>query len=315
MGELAQAYLEKNWPSGRPFQMIALGQNAVDLICSIPHYPDHNTKVRMKRWMRLGGGQIATAAAQCARYGLKVRYVGRVGDDDNGRFSLQDLRREPMELCVETVPGAFSQFSIILVDRPTGERTIVWDRDPRLSYAEEGLRRDWIVEGQLLHLDGDDPASRIQAARWAREARMKVSLDIDSVSPRAEELLRLVDFALPSQDFVKAFTGCRDWREGLLALAEIVPGLVGMTRGGDGSALVWKGRVVKVPGYPVQPVDTTGAGDAFHGGFIYGLFQDWSLERCLAFANAAGALCCTRFGARQGIPALEEVLEWASERG
>lgn len=311
---MARAKFNVDWPSPRRFQVVGLGLNAVDWICLLPHYPAHNSKVRLDAMERLGGGQVATASALCARYGLKVRYLGRVGDDEIGRFSLGSLAQEPMDIsCIETIAGAKSQFAIIIVDRPTGERTILWDRDDKLLYSPGELKRDRITDGQLLHLDGHDQAASIQAASWAAEAGMKVSLDIDKVQPGVEELLALTDFALPTVNFITRFAKTRDWRAALLRVQEHVRGFVACTRGNQGCAAVWEGRICEVPGFQVQAVDTTGAGDVFHGAFVYSLFQDWTVWKCLRFANAAGALSVTRLGARGGIPQLQEVLAMMKE--
>jgi sulfofructose kinase len=308
MTDLENATFGIQWPVGRPFQVIGLGLNAVDWIHLLPHYPAHGGKVQIEKIYKRGGGQVATASALCARYGLKVRYVGRVGDDEIGDFSLDDLQSEPMDVsCVDKVPGASSQFATILVDRPTGERTILWDRDSRLLYQEGELDRDWLVQGQLLHLDGHDQVASIQAARWAREADMKVSLDIDKVQPGVDELLGLIDFLIPSVNFVRKFSGHQDWREGLRVLSQQTAGFVGVTLGSEGAAALWKGDIMEIPGIPVESVDTTGAGDVFHGAFIYGLLKNHGVGRCLRFANSAAALSCTRYGARKGIPSLEEV--------
>jgi sulfofructose kinase len=306
---LDSLYFDVTWPADRPFQLIGFGANAVDWICLVPRYPEHNSKMQMEALKKMGGGQIATAAALCARYGLRARYVGRVGDDEIGMFSLTDLRDEPMDICVEVVPDAFSQFSIIIVDRVTGERTIIWDRDPKLHYLQGELNRESIVAGQLLHLDGHDQPACITAARWARRAGMRVSIDIDKVQPGVEELLELVDFMIPSQNFVTQFAGTRDWREGIRSIAAVTKGFVAMTRGDQGCAVLWEDEVIEVPGIEVRAVDTTGAGDVFHGAFVYALFQGWSVERTLRFANVAGALSCTRVGARGGIPTLAEINE------
>jgi len=307
---LDKIHFDIEWPDDRPFDLIGFGLNAVDWVCTVPEYPAHNSKIQMDSVMRqMGGGQIATAAAQCARYGLKVRYIGRVGDDDIGRFSLADLRKEPMDLMVEVVPDAFSQFSIIIVDRPTGERTIIWDRDPKLHYQENEVDRAAITAGKLLHIDGHDQPASILAARWAKEAGMKVSIDIDKVQPGVEELLSLIDFALPSAHFVCQFAGTSDWRQGLRELARVVPGFIACTLGSGGAGVLWENEIIDVPGISVRAVDTTGAGDVFHGAFAYSLFRNWSIERSIRFANVAGALACTRLGARAGIPSLQEVLD------
>ena len=309
MTELDEVYFDIHWPQDRPFQLVGLGLNAVDWICVLPHYPRHTTKVRIEKMHKLGGGQIATASALCARYGLKVRYIGRVGDDEIGQFSLEHLQKEPMDVsCVDVVAGAFSQFAVIMVDRLTGERTILWDRDPALDYKEGELKREWITEGQLVHIDGHDQPTCIRAAQWAKDAGMKVSLDIDKVQPGVEELLALTDFVIPSVNFVQEFSGKEDWKEALLAISEVTSGFVGVTRGKKGAAALWQARIFEIHGITVNTVDTTGAGDVFHGAFLYGLFQGWSIGRCMRFANAAGALSCTQYGARGGIPPLDEVL-------
>ncbi len=306
---LDDVYLQLELPAGRPFQVIGFGENAVDWVCRVPQFPARDSKVRMERMLQMGGGQIATACSMCARYGLRTRYVGRVGDDELGRFLQRDLGSEPMDIQLDVVPGAFSHHSLIIVDRPTGSRTIIFDRDPRLRYGPGELKRELLVEGQILHVDGNDLEASTQAARWAREAGMKVCIDIDRVQPGVEDLIEATDLLIASRSFVEAFGGRGDWREDLLEVSRVCRGLVGMTRGEQGAALVWEGRIVEFPAFCVEVVDSTGAGDMFHGGFLYALLQGWSLGRCVRFANAAGALACTRLGARAGIPPLEEVLK------
>ena len=194
------------------------------------------------------------------------------------------------------------------MDRPTGERTVLWDRDPALHYKEGELQREWITDGQLLHLDGHDQVASIQAARWAKEVEMKVSLDVDKVQPGIEELLGLADFVIPTVEFVKAFTSQEDWKKGLKEMAHLVPGLLAVTRGREGAAVLYRGEIFEFEGITVETVDTTGAGDVFHGAFLYGLFQGKSLDFCFCLANTAAALSCTRLGARTGILPLEKVL-------
>lgn len=306
---LETAYLTPELPANRSFQVVGFGLNAVDWICAIPAYPPEDAKVRIDQLYRLGGGQVATACALCARYGLKVRYVGRVGDDETGEFSRQDLQREPLDLCLETVADAFSQYAFIIVSRPRGTRTIFWDRDDRLLYSTDDLQRlrGKLVQGQVLHIDGHDQPAAIQAACWARETGMKVCLDVDKVQSGVEQLLALVDYAVPSVNFAKSFAGTDDWEKAVLKVQQATDGIVIVTRGMAGCAVVWEGEVVRVPGFEIDdPLDSTGAGDVFHGAFIYGLFQNWNLKRHLEFCNAAGALSCRRYGARAGIPAMLE---------
>ena len=294
-----------------PFEVVGMGLNAVDWIVRVPNFPRRNSKVQVEEFRRLAGGQVATAMALCGRYGLKARYIGRVGDDEIGQFSLSSLKLEPMDInLVEVVAGASSQHTIILVD-PQGQRTILWDRDPALSYRVDEIKPEWIAAGQILHLDGHDEEASIQCAEWASDAGMKICLDVDKVQSRTGELLALTDFALPSETFARQFTGAADWREALLGVAEVSRGFTAITRGHHGSAALWNGEIYEIPSFEVQAVDSTGAGDVFHGAFIYAVLKEWNVWDCLCFANAAGALSCTRPGARGGIPRIEEVEDLA----
>ncbi len=309
MGSLEDVYFPVEFPENRPFQVVGFGENAVDWVCRVPHYPAHDSKVKMERLLRMGGGQIATACSFCSRFGLKTRYVGRVGDDDLGRFMREDLGREDMDLVLETVPGSFNHHSLIIVDQPTGGRTIIFDRDPRLRYGDNELDEEPIVQGQILHLDGNDVSASAKTAIWAQQAGQKVCLDIDRVQPGVETLLRHTDFLIASRSFVAAFGGSGDWRADLRCCAEVCPGFVAVTRGENGAAALWEGRIYEFPAFRIEVVDSTGAGDMFHGAFIYSVLQGWSVERTMRFSNAAGALACTRYGARAAIPTLEEILK------
>lgn len=314
MRQLDQTPLQPDLPWGRSFQVIGFGENAVDFVCRVPHYPEHDSKIRMERMLRLGGGQVATACSFCARYGLRTRYVGCVGDDDLGEFARKDLSRESMDIVLDIVDGSTSHLSLIIVDRMTGSRTIVWDRDPKLRYQEKDMHRESLIDGQILHLDANDLQASILAARWAKEAGMKVCLDIDRVEQGVEELLALVDYLIPNTAFALRFAETSDWRYGLEAVAQHCPGLVIVTRGALGAAVWWDGEIFEFPAYTIKTVDSTGAGDVFHGAFCYGLIRGWTLGHCLEFCNAAGALACTKLGARAGIPKLEEVLPLVATR-
>lgn len=308
MENLNDVFIPLMLADDRKYQVIGFGENAVDQVCKVPRFPEHDTKVQMEKMLMLGGGTIATACSLCARYGLRTRYVGRVGDDEKGDFARREMAAESMDCVIEVVPNASSHFSLIIVDRPTGGRTILWERDSRLLYAEGELNPKALLEGQIMHLDGNDVSASIQAATWARESGMRIFLDVDKVQDNVERLLSLVDFAIPSVEFVRRFSGKDEWREGLRVVKEYCPGLVVVTLGDMGSAVLWENNIHQFRAFPIKTVDSTGAGDVFHGAFIYGMLQGWSLGRCMRFSNAAGGLACTRLGARSAIPTVDEVL-------
>ncbi len=279
----------------------------MDTICVVPAFPRVNTKSHMRDVRVEPGGQVATALITCARLGLEARYIGSVGTDDWGKAQLATLRRENLELHVREVEGAASQVAVILLEEGVGERTVLWRRDPLLTYPAASLQRDLIVRARILHLDGCDSAAALQAARWAREAGLPVVIDIDELYDEStHELLKLVDYLIASADFAN------DPKD--LAERYGCP-VVGITRGAEGCVFVDRDRrLIHSPGFKVPVADTTGAGDVFHGGFIYGILQGWALEDVIRFANAVAAMKCMQIGARRGIPTLAQVREFLKNK-
>jgi sulfofructose kinase len=296
-------------PTGKPFDAVALGLNAVDHLIVVPHYPRFNSKIHYLSHRLAAGGQAATAMVALARLGMRARYIGKVGSDETGRFQINSIASEGVESSgVKVVEGAESQKAFIIVDQSSGERTILWHHDERLTIAEDEVDREQVVSGRALHLDGHDVAASIAAARFAREAGIPTVLDVDSAYPGIEGLLPLIDFIISSSNFPELMTGERDLRIALKKMARMTGShFVAATLGRDGAICYFQGQYIHSPAFDIECVDTTGAGDAFHGGFIYGLLAGFSVEQTLRFANAVAALKCCRLGARTGLPTLDEV--------
>jgi sulfofructose kinase len=295
------------FPNDKPFDVVGMGLNSVDFLCVVPAFPASNSKMRIDRFSKQGGGQVATAMVALRRWGLKVKYIGKVGSDELGQFSLDSIQQELVDTSGVTVESnASSQMAVILVERPSGDRTILWDRDVRLMYREGELRKEDICSGKILHLDGHDVRAAIQCARWAREAGISTVIDIDKVEPGTPELIREIDFVITSSRFPIAFTGIQDREKALLELRNYTPGFLCATLGDEGAMALIDGKITYVKGFKVNTVDTTGAGDIFHSGFIYGLLQNWEVMEILRFANAAAGLKCRDLGGRKGIPTLQE---------
>jgi len=309
MSVLNDVYLDLDLPQAGDFEIVGFGENAVDWICSVAEYPPHDSKVRMESMVRMGGGTIATACALCARWGIRTRYVGRVGDDEAGEFSRRDLAREPMDVVMEMVPESVTHFSLIIVDRATGKRTILWEHDPKLNYDRGDIPLEKLLSAQLLLLDVNDPSASVVVSEEARNAGVLTMLDIDRVTPESGQLLSLSRIAIPSRNFVTEFAGVSDWRKAMEIVSRLCPGLLAVTLGESGAAVMWEGEIFEFASFPADVVDSTAAGDVFHGAFAFALLQGWSLEKCMRFSNTAGALACRERGARASIPNLEEVLE------
>jgi len=302
------------------FDVVGLGLNATDVAIEVPRYPAFNSKVAFTsaRWQ--AGGQVATALTVCQRLGLKTKYIGRVGDDAMGRFQLESLRPEGMDLSeVKVVPGCPNQCAYIVVEEGSGERTILWRRDLRLTILADELRREMIAGARLLHVDAHDTAAAARLAAWAREAGLPVTADVDNVYDGLPALLDSVSHLLSSAAFPAAYTGEEDYFRALPEIQRRHPGmkLVGATLGQDGVVALEDGQFLYAPAFAVRCRDTTGAGDVFHGAFAFGLLEGWPTLRALEFSNAVAGLNSEAIGARGGIPtqaAAEELMARGERR-
>jgi sulfofructose kinase len=295
----------------RPFDVVGLGENSIDLVVVVADYPTSNTKQRLQRFARHPGGQIATALAACARLGWKARYVGRFGDDEFGRHARESLRVDGVDTTEAlSVAGTTNQFAVILVDARSGERTVLWDRHPGLTIDPADVPAAAIASGRMLMLDCVDTAASTQAARIARQAGIPAALDVEKVRPGILDLLQQIDAIIAAQDFPVALTGHEDLGRALEAMArESNAPFVCVTLGAEGSLARCGGREIRTPAFPIDCVDSTGAGDVFRAAFVAACLRapDGDIEDVLEYANAAAALNCRALGARGALPTPEEV--------
>jgi sugar/nucleoside kinase (ribokinase family) len=253
------------------------------------------------------GGQVASAMVACQNWGLSARYVGKLGDDDAALRHEREFLKAGVDARLIKVPGAQSARSLILVDRH-GERTVLCRRDESLFLQPEELQRDWIVNARALHVDGHDTAAAALAAGWARSANVAVVADLDEAYPGVSALIEKIDYLIVSRDFPFRLTGESNLNAALRQI-QLRHGslLTAATLGADG-VIAWDGdRFHHAAAFRVPVLDTTGAGDIFHAGFIFGLLQGWPLERRLDFACAAAALNCMAHGARGGLRSVREI--------
>jgi sulfofructose kinase len=288
--------------------LVAVGLNATDTLIPLSTYPARGSKIEYSTRILQPGGQSATTAVACQTWGLSTRYVGKLGEDDAARLHREAFAQAGVEAQIVTVPNASSLQNLIMVDG--GERTVLFQRDERMVLRPQDLRREWIVNARALHLDGCDTAAATLAATWAREANIPVIADLDDLYPGVESLIDKIDYLIVSRDFPCRLMADPDLESALQKMMEKFGcRLTAATLGEDG-VLAWDGdRFHYRDAYSVPVADTTGAGDIFHAGFIYGLLQAWPLDQQLDFACAAAALNCTAPGARGGIQSIAKIEE------
>jgi len=289
--------------------LVGVGLNAMDVLIPLAEFPARGSKHWFTGSTLMPGGQAATTVFACQRWGLTTRYVGKLGDDDAGRMHREVFAQAGVDAKLITVPEANSPQSLILVDGG-GERTVLCRKDERVQLRPEDLDREWIVNAHALHLDGCEIAAATQAALWAREAGIPVIADLDEIYDGVDHLIQNVDHLIVSRDFPGRLTGERDLETALRKIqTRYGCALTAATLGEDG-VVAWDGtRFHFRQAYRVPVVDTTGAGDIFHAGYIFGLAQQWPIERQLDFACAAAALNCSSVGARGGIQSVAAIEE------
>ena len=300
--------------ASKQFDAVGFGLNAVDHLIVVPQYPTFDTKIRLLEHKQTTGGQAATTMVALQRLGLKTAYAGKFGSDAEGQFGLQSIKSEGVDTeFAPVIESARNQLAFIIVDATSGERTIIWDRDERLSYTAAEAPVELAARGRVLHLDAHDPPACARLAQAARDSGTIVTADIDNIYEGLPELLPLIDVLVGSREFPHRLTGIADERASLVELkARYGCAIVGMTKGRDGAVVYCEGQFIESRGFAVPGGcrDTTGAGDAFHGGLLYGLLQGEDVETSLKLANAVAALKCRDLGARTALPNKSELSEF-----
>ncbi len=294
-------------PSGR-LDVLGLGESSVDHVNLLPTAPlarGTASKLRISSAFDAAGGQIASMLTACSGLGLRAGYLGPLGNDDNGRLIRSELARRGVDLSQVLVRDAPTRFAIILVDESTGERTVLWHRDPALDIQDD--IDPAVLTARVLHVDDVDERAAIRTARAAAARGVIVTSDLDRVTEHTTDLVASVSIPIFAEHVPPTLTGERDPERALRKLRNQHAGLLCVTLGTAGSMALDGDRLIHVPAFKVHAVDTTGAGDVFRAGFVYALLAGRPTLDILKFANAAAAVSCTRLGAMGSAPTLAEV--------
>ena len=289
--------------------VLGIGLNATDTLILVREFPPYAGKVAFDRELLSPGGQVATAIVACARLGLRTRYIGTIGDDLRGNIQRESLESAGVDTSGVTVrEGCPNQTAYIIIDERTGERTVLWQRFDCLRLAPADIRPEDVRSTRLLHIDGYDIEAAAFAASTARASGVPVSLDVDTVYPGFESVLRHVDYLVAGSGWPEKWTGESDPFLALCMLHSEYRCRVSATTLGDYGALAYsEGVWTYSPAFEVACADTTGAGDVFHGAFCYAILENMPMQQALDFANAAAAINCTAIGARGHVPVHAEV--------
>ena len=293
----------------------AIGTLAVDYYGLISTLPGSGGKITATSHEVHPGGVAGNVLTQLARLGVRTGWLGKVGDDQTGTIVLDEFSKEGIDSShSEIIRGEFSMFTWILVDG-NGERTIVmfpnilnqFTAQDVVSKHADYIRAAKIFQGEVCALK---LSPVVEGLKIAKSAGVTTVLDLDVVPSHFieeaqlgtwEELytaLEITDVLVPCKAAAVELLKTEDIDNNIGELMDYGPGMVAVTLGGRGCIIADRSESIKLPGYPVDIIDTTGAGDAFHGGLIYGLLHDFDKRTAGKIANACGAYCCQQLGAR-----------------
>lgn len=278
---------------GQRVQVVGLGQVCVDYVGRLPGYPAEDSKTELEELFTSCGGPAATALVTLARSGVSTSFLGSISDDSFSVQIVETLEKEDVDAsCLKITPGYTSQFAFIAVTRGEGKRTIFWSRSSAPELTPEEVSLDRFPDARILHLDG-------------------LMLDAGTLREGSLDLVKRVDVLIASEAFAEPLAGAGgSVQPALETLMDMGPREVVITLGARGSIGLDGHGMVRQAAFPVTSRDTTGAGDVYHGAYIYGLLQGWPMDRCMAYASAAAALKCINGGGWRGIPGIEAIQDF-----
>jgi len=295
-------------PTDPLWDCLGVGICALDYLSILDPYPGLDEKIDVLASLIQGGGPVPTAMAALSKLGAKVAFVGKVGDDYEGKLIRSELEKFKVNtdfLIVDKKVKSLKAF--IWVDKGSGKRTVALDRIKMSPIKPEELSFLKKVSFRYLHLDGRDIEANIYMAKKAKKDGSEVVLDLGSLRENIENLFPYVDYLVVSKKFAYDYTKLKDLSQACLELKKIGFKCVVITLSEKGCLWTDSHKINYFPGFKIDVVDTTGAGDVFHGGFIYGLLRKWRMGKIIQFASACAALKCRKLGGREGIPTLKEV--------
>lgn len=293
--------------------LIGIGDPFLDLVIKLEQLPQLNINCWMDDYCFQGGGNVPTALAAASRLGMRCALIGSAGDDLFGRMSLSDLEYNGVDVSKMLIhKGRKSNFCLCVTESRVGGKEFISKPGDFGEVQISDLDEGFIRSAKMLHTGLITPAV-LRACEWIHEGGGKVSIDAAYYRPYVYENYRYFDIFIGSELYYTTMCEAKEYdpveyEKNMRLLMKEGPEVVIFTFGGDGCRGVHAGGYFEIPAIPVEVVDTTGAGDVFHGAFDYAWLQGWDAEKCARFSTGVSAIKCTRSGGRAGIPTLE-VLE------
>ena len=298
-------------------KIVGIGANVFDTLFNIPTYPTEDTKMRATASKPAGGGPVATGLVAARKLGADASYIGVLSDDNGGRYLKGDFEKYGVGTDQIEVKSGYRSFSSVLwLCADTQTRTCVFDKGDLPPLQLNDCQKQAVRNAQILMVDGNEMDAAVEAAKIAGENGVKVLYDCGGLYEGVHRLLAHTDIMIPSEEFALGHTGCKSAEEAAKKLYETyAPEVVVITRGKLGGIIYDGKEVNEYPAFPVNTVDSNGAGDVFHGAFAAGIAKGFDYRKCCYFASATSAIKCTGVGARESAPDFETVRSFLKENG
>lgn len=297
-------------------RVVGLGQCSWDYLAVVDSFPASDTKAEVSDWQEQGGGPVATALVTLARLGVPGDFHGVVGDDPEGEKIRESLRSEGIGSShLVTRKKSLSQKAFIAIERGSANRTIFWERPSGAPLHPSELPVDIFADCRFLLLDGLMSEASFYAAEKAGNLGIPVMLDAGKVRPGMLETARLCNYLVASEQFALDLGWNGDPAAFQQQAKRLGATVVTITLGAQGSITFRDGEIISLPAFRIEARDTTGAGDVFHGAYIYGLLRGLDLTDTIRFASAVAAMKCRMIGGRAGIPGRAQALEFLADKG
>jgi sulfofructose kinase len=280
----------------------------MDILLTVPRYPKPGFKINATGAIIQGGGPVPNALVGLARMGAITAFIAVFGDDPIGTMGRNELESEGVDMRFAIIKRQPSALATGFIEQGSGRRTIALERQIHVLPRDLDLTRYPLP--RIIHLDGRDLAACIKLARWGKKVGATISFDIGSIRNDVHEIFPLVDDLVVADAYAFPFTGAKNAKNAIKRLSDHRPGTIVVTEGLRGSTGWEGGQFIRQPAYRVKNVDTTGAGDSFHAGYLYGVLKGWGLAERLQFGAATAALKCTKPGARTGAPDLKSTRQF-----
>ncbi|MFC1495430.1 carbohydrate kinase family protein [Thermodesulfobacteriota bacterium] len=300
--------LKMNTPG--EIDVIGLGQACFDCLGTVPCYPPEDSKIEMDEVYFQVGGPVAVALITLSQLGVSSSFIGSISDDYFGVEILKGLKNEDIDTSFLKITSGFSsQFAFISINNKQGNRNIYWRRSTAPFIKPDEVDLKPLRNAKVLHLDGLMIESSIEAAKQAKEMGIKVVIDAGTMREGFLKLLPFADYLITSEKFARSVVNKDDYthRRALEILKKHTTGDIVITLGSEGSIGLINDSVIFQKAYPIDAVNTNGAGDVYHGAYIFGIIKGWNGKECMGFASAASAIKCEHIEYRKDLLSVKKV--------